>query len=61
MTTKLSEKEFKKLVIDVAKNISPVLVQKENDVVTNAENIAFYAKQIAISVNDVLVHKDIQN
>ncbi len=61
MTTKLSEKEFKKLVIDVAKNISPVLVQKENDVEANAENIACYAKQIAISVNDVLAHKDIQN
>ncbi|MHB0754821.1 hypothetical protein [Polaribacter sp. M15] len=58
MTTKLSEKEYKKLVIDIAKNISPVLVQRENDVVFNAENIALQAKQIATAVNEVLANQN---
>lgn len=58
MTTKLSEKEFKKFVIEVAKNISPVFVQNENDVISCADNIANYAKQIANSVNNVLAEKD---
>ena len=61
MTTKLSEKEYKKLVIDIAKNISPVLVQRENDVVFNAENIALQAKQIATAVNEVLVNQNTSN
>lgn len=61
MILKLSEKEFKKLVIDVAKNISPVLVQNENDVVSNADSIAAYAKQIATSVNKVLASQDTKN
>lgn len=55
MTTKLSDKEFKKLIIDVAKNISPIIIQRENDPISNAENIALFAKQIATSVNAVLV------
>lgn len=58
MTTKLSEKEFKKLVIEVAKNISHVLVQKEDNIVSNSEIIALYAKQIAISVNKVLENQN---
>jgi hypothetical protein len=58
MTTKLSEKEFKKLVIDVAKNISPVLVQKGNDPIMDAENIAIYSKQIANSVNAILAKEE---
>lgn len=55
MTTKLSDKEFKKLVIDVAKNISPIIIQRGNDPISNAENIALFSKQIATSVNAVLV------
>lgn len=55
MTTKLSDKEFKKLIIDVAKNISPIIIQRENDPISNAENIALFSKQIATSVNAVLV------
>lgn len=58
MTTKLSEKEFKKLVIEVAKNISHVLVQKEDNIVSNSEIIALYAKQISISVNKVLENQN---
>lgn len=57
MNTKLSEKEFKKLVIEVAKNISPVLVEKDNDIIANANNIASYALQIATSVNTVLTEQ----
>lgn len=58
MTTKLSEKEFKKLVIEVAKNNSHMLVQKEDNIVSNSEIIALYAKQIAISVNKVLENQN---
>lgn len=58
MSNKLSEKEFKKLIIDVARSISPVMVQQENDVKTNAKNIALYAKQIAKAVNKVLADKE---
>lgn len=59
MSAKLSEKEYKKLVIEIAKNISPVLVQNENEVVSNANKIANYAKEIANSVNNVLERKDL--
>jgi len=56
MTPKLSEKEFKKLIIEVAINISPVLVKNQNDTVFNADKIALYAKEIAVAVNHVLAN-----
>lgn len=54
MTTKLSEKEYKKLIIDISKNISPILVQQGENIATTAENIALYAEQITNAVNKVL-------
>ena len=54
MTTKLSEKEYKKLIIDISKNISPILVQQGENITTTAENIALYAEQITNAVNKVL-------
>jgi hypothetical protein len=57
MNTKLSEKEYKKLVIEIAVNISPVIIEKEQNNISAAEKIASLSKDIAISINKVLESK----
>ena len=54
MSIKLSEKEYKKLVIKIAVNISPVMLDKKSDSISAAEHIALFAKDIANAVNLVL-------
>jgi hypothetical protein len=57
MNSKLSEKEYKKLVIEIAVNISPVMLDKKPDGISVAERIARFAKDIANAVNLVLENK----
>lgn len=54
MSIKLSEKEYKKLVIEIAVNISTVILDKKPDCISVAERIARLAKDIAKAVNLVL-------
>jgi hypothetical protein len=54
MSIKLSEKEYKKLVIEIAVNISPIMLDKKSDSISAAERIALFAKDIANAVNLVL-------
>ncbi|TXD52211.1 MULTISPECIES: hypothetical protein [unclassified Polaribacter] len=54
MSSKLSEKEYKKLVIEIAVHISPVIIDKKLDSITAADQIAVFAKDIANAVNLVL-------
>lgn len=57
MDCKLSEKEYKDLVIKIAIKISPVLVVQELEHLTSGENIAIKAGQIADAVGLVLEGK----
>lgn len=54
----LTKEEYKKLVIDVAIKISPVLIEssKSGSVLTG-ENISLYARDIADSVELVIKQK----
>lgn len=57
MDCKLTEKEYKDLIIKIAIKISPVLVVKELEHLSTGENIAIKAGQIADAVNLVLEGK----
>lgn len=53
---KLTEKEYKNLVIQVAIQISPILIDKKgatSDV--TGESVALYARDIADAVDEVLI------
>lgn len=54
MNIQLSEKEYKKLVIEIAVNISPLILDKKLDSIYAAERIALFAIDIANAVNLVL-------
>ncbi|MET3538722.1 hypothetical protein [Chryseobacterium limigenitum] len=51
----LTDEEFKKLVIEIAIKISPILVEKKPDSWSAAENIAIYSKDIAEAVRSILI------
>jgi phenylpyruvate tautomerase PptA (4-oxalocrotonate tautomerase family) len=54
MNFKLSDKEYKKLIIEIAKQISPVVIQRQQDNITAAEQVASLAKDITDAVSAVL-------
>jgi hypothetical protein len=54
MNDKLSPKEYKKLIIDIAKNISPVLISTSGANNSVANEVANYSKEITDAVNLVL-------
>lgn len=58
MSDKLSPKEYKKLIIEIAKNISPTIVLKEENSKDIAQKVATYSKNITDAVNAIL--KDIE-
>ncbi|SDS42817.1 hypothetical protein SAMN05216503_3030 [Polaribacter sp. KT25b] len=58
MNIKLSEKDYKKLVIEIALKISPALIEKTDDISTASEQISLYAKDIANSIQSVLEKPD---
>lgn len=51
MSKGLTTEEYKKLIIDVAIQISPVLVKIKPDSITAGEHIALYARDIAESID----------
>ncbi|MEO2061897.1 MAG: hypothetical protein ABGW97_02855 [Christiangramia sp.] len=53
MELNLSEKEYKELIIEISKRISPELVKVKPDSISAGENIAIYARDIADAVNSV--------
>jgi CHASE3 domain sensor protein len=54
MSDKLSPKEYKKLIIDIAKNINPTIILKEENSDAIAQKVASYSKNITDAVNVVL-------
>jgi hypothetical protein len=54
MKNKLTEKEYKDLVINVAVQISPIIIQKMETSDLASITIARFSKDIADAVNDVL-------
>ncbi|MGK0411924.1 MAG: hypothetical protein ACJA1B_000112 [Polaribacter sp.] len=54
MNFKLSDKEYKKLITEIATQISPVVIQRQQDNITAAEQVASLAKDITDAVNTVL-------
>lgn len=54
MNFKLSDKEYKKLIIEIATQISPVVIQRQQDQSTAAEQVASLSKDITDAVNTVL-------
>ncbi|MGN7705301.1 hypothetical protein [Chryseobacterium sp. 22543] len=55
----LTDEEFKKLVIEIAIKISPILVKKKPDSWSAAENIAIYSRDIAEAVRSILSDKSL--
>lgn len=55
---KLTDEEYKKIVIEVAIKISPILVKAKPDSFVAAENIAIYARDIADAVESILKQYD---
>jgi hypothetical protein len=50
----LTKDEYKKLVIDVAIAVSPLLIERKPDSVVAGEHIALYARDIADAVEHIL-------
>lgn len=54
MSTKLTDKEYKKLVIKIAVTISPILIQRHGDIQKAGEQVSLYAKEIANAMKTAL-------
>lgn len=54
MENKLTKDEYKKIVIEVAIKISPLLIKKKPDSLSAAENISLYARDIADAVEFII-------
>ncbi|UAM97378.1 hypothetical protein K8354_13770 [Polaribacter litorisediminis] len=54
MNFKLSDKEYKKLIIEIAIQISPIVIQRPQNNIAAAEQVASLAKDITDAVNTVL-------
>jgi|AntRauMFilla1563_2_1112583.scaffolds.fasta_scaffold21512_3 hypothetical protein len=54
MNYKLSDKEYKKLIIEIAVQISPVMIEQKQENIATAKHIALFAKDITDAVNTVL-------
>lgn len=58
MNNKLTKEEYKKLVIDLAIKISPIIIEKKETSDIASITIAQYAKDIADAVSDILGNKN---
>lgn len=48
---KMTQEEYKDLVMRIAVEISPLIIEKKTDSISAAEHIAIYAEEIAEAVD----------